>query len=303
MNPPAAPGSKGPARSVIWVASYPKSGNTWVQNVIRTAGRDFGFPTTDIDVYKMKRDGRRPVVVSGVRARLNAERPTVLKTHSMYRGNRTHAELGLKIAGFVYVIRNPLDVLLSYINFSRIQYANRKEDADYQYSLFVDLLGMEQPIPFDQWQQTTLDDLPRANLDHALQRYTDNATAVATLKAAGGSWLEHARSWIDASTTVPSVVLRYEDLIQDKVNFRRLSKLFRFSEELILQAVSDVQQRSLRSKSDGGARIFLNKMTSYYYTDYFSEPLIRAFLDRFGDELTALGYADLPAGGDPERHP
>lgn len=303
MSTPESPQPIEQARSAIWIASYPKSGNTWVQNVVRAAGRELGFPATDLDVYKMMREGRKPTVVSGVQTHLQAKHPTVLKTHARYHYGRIHSQLGLETAGFVYVIRNPLDLLLSYINFSRIQYANRRQDSDFQHDLFVEMLGMSEPAPYEQWRKTTLDDIPRRNLDHALKRYTDNATTIPTLKVAGGSWFEHARSWVGASTSIPSVVLRYEDLIRDNGNFQRLRELFEFEEQDVNRAVLAVHERSLESKSDEGTRIFLNKMTSYYYPDYFSEALIRDFLERYADDLNLLGYGDLPVGGDAERHP
>lgn len=281
------------AASAIWIASYPKSGNTWVQNVVRAAGRAHGFPASDLDVYKMKREHRQPVVVSGVRARLEADKPTVLKTHDNYRPRQVHPELGLALAGFIYVIRNPLDVLLSYINFSRIQYENRKQDSRYQRRLFVELLGMDAPVDFDDWRQTTLNDLPRENLDHALRRFTDSATVIPTLNVAGGSWLKHTSSWVTASRQIPSIVLRYEDLIRDESTFLRLKKLFRFSDEEIMTAAADVRARSRQAESEG-TKIFLNKMSSYYYVDYFSRHLIESFVDRFESELATLGYANLP---------
>ena len=31
-------------RNVIWIASYPKSGNTWIHSVLRLAGKTMAFP-------------------------------------------------------------------------------------------------------------------------------------------------------------------------------------------------------------------------------------------------------------------
>src|SRR5687768_1005670 len=111
--------------SVIWIASYPKSGNTWVQTVIRRAGKSHGFPKRDLDVYKHIRAGQAPVAVGGIRPEVSRGHTTVLKTHARHvPGTRIHPELNLQAVGFIYVMRNPLDLLLSYINFTRLQYEN-----------------------------------------------------------------------------------------------------------------------------------------------------------------------------------
>ena len=72
------------AESVIWIASYPKSGNTWMQTVVRMAGQSFGFPNMDLDVYKLKSEKLAPAVVSGIQPSITTTRTAVLKTHSIY---------------------------------------------------------------------------------------------------------------------------------------------------------------------------------------------------------------------------
>jgi hypothetical protein len=291
-KPSMLPSPSSTARHVIWVASYPKSGNTWVQTVIRNAGRPYGFPNEDLDVYKLIAEGRQPQVVGGVRPRISAEATTVLKTHRAWSADdRIHPQLALKMRGFVYVMRNPLDVLLSYINFTRQQYAKRKDSAEYQRALFVDLLGFDRPFSFDDWEGMKLEDIPRRHLDHALARFTELETDIPVIAGTTrSSWLHHCRTWKAAGRTVPGVMLRYEDLLDGPQHFFPLRKIFRFSEQEIIDAVTAVNaaQRSRLAK-----QVFYNKMTSYYFHDFFSPDRIRAFVDRFADELAAFGYADL----------
>ncbi len=282
------------ARDAIWIASYPKSGNTWVQSVVRLAGRPFGFPNSDVDVYKMIAEKRQPQTVRGVRPRVSSATSTVLKTHDRFRaGARLHPGLKLDTAAFVYVMRNPLDVLLSYINFTRRQYDNDhlRESAQYQQMLFIDLLGFERPFTVEQWREMTLDSIPRRHLDHALQRFAEQDTLIPSLQAtAGGSWLEHCESWLAASKDLPSVLLRYEDILARPEQFLSLRKLFVFTEPQILAAARtvDANLRARQYKS-----IFFNKMTSYYFREYFSPSLVDCFFSRFESRLRALGYGDL----------
>lgn len=284
------------AQSVVWVASYPKSGNTWVQTVIRHAGRSYGFPNHDIDVYKLIADGRAPQVVGGVRKGVSPGPTTVLKTHRAWREDgRLHPELGLKMTAFVYVMRNPLDVLLSYINFTRQQYGRRKESAEYRQSLFVDLLGFEQPYAFDEWQEITLDKIPRTNLDHALARYTELDTDIPVIAGTTrSSWLDHCRSWQRAAKSATGVFLRYEDLLEGPQHFHPLRKVFRFTEQQIDEAVEAV---NAAQRGKQGQQVFYNKMTSYYFHDYFSPDLVTRFLDKFETPLIKLGYANLRETG------
>jgi len=281
------------AQDVVWIASYPKSGNTWVQAVVRHAGRTFGFPKRDLDVYKLMREKAAPEVVDGgILPEVSTAPSTVLKTHNRYTpGKPLHPQLRLRTAGFVYVMRNPLDLLLSYINFTRMQYEKQQEAAEYKRALFVDLLGYERPIPYEQWLTVTLEDIPRANLDHALARFTELGTRVPSIRNAGGSWLEHCFSWVEAGETLPCAFLKYEDLLQGPENFAPLRRVFAFSDQQIAEAVRFVneRQRGFQFK-----KVFYNKMSSYYYPQFFSADRIREFLARFDNQLRQLGYDDLP---------
>jgi hypothetical protein len=281
-----------PAEAVVWIASYPKSGNTWVQTVIRRAGQPFGFPNGDLDVYKMIREGRQPEVVGGIRPEVTGARATVLKTHSRYTPKREpHFQLQLKSAGFVYVMRNPLDMLLSYINFTRLQYEKRRDSSEYRQTLFLDLLGFDGPLPYEAWLEHTLERIPRANLDHALERFTELGTAIPGVGNAGGSWLEHCRSWRKAGRSLPGVFLRYEDLLAGPQAFMPLTRLFAFSEAQIASAVAAVNERQ---RAEQFKKVFFNKMSAYYYPEFFSPGVLARFLSRFEGELRELGYENLP---------
>jgi hypothetical protein len=280
------------AQAVVWIASYPKSGNTWLQTVVRHAGKTYGFPNTDLDVYKLINEKRAPQVVRGVRPRVSPVPTAVLKTHAVFRNDgKLHPELGLKTAGFVYVMRNPLDMLLSYINFTRQQYGKRVDSAEYQKRLFIDLLGFDKPFSFESWQAMTLESIPRFNLDHALTKFTDNDTNIPGLAGTTrSSWLEHCRSWHGASSTMPSVILRYEDLLQGASSFFPLTKVFRFTSEQISEAVEAVNTLQHEKKNK---QVFFNKMTSFYFREFFSPTVVSRFLAKFEAELKTLGYGDL----------
>ena len=279
------------AESVIWIASYPKSGNTWVQSVIRHAGYSFGFPAEDLDVYKMMAAGKEPVVVNGVKPDIGAEQPTVLKTHAGFAlAEGPHPELNLRTVGFVYVMRNPLDMLLSYINFTRITYERNKDNPNYRQALFVDLLGYDEPLSYATWSETILEDIPQKHLDHALTRFAELNTAIPGVRMTNGTWLEHCMGWHEAGERLPSVVLKYEDLFAGPEEFFALQRLFEFSNAQLTKAVHDVNQRQ---RDQQGKKIFYNKMSAYYYPGFFSADAVKHFLEKFERELHQLGYANL----------
>jgi hypothetical protein len=213
-------------------------------------------------------------------------------THSRYTPQREpHSQLQLKSVGFVYVMRNPLDILLSYINFTRLQYDKRRDSSEYQEALFRDLLGFERPVPYEEWLEHTLERIPRANLDHALERFTELETAIPGVRNAGGSWLEHCRSWRQAARRLPAVFLRYEDLLDGPQAFLPLARVFTFSEAQIASAVAAVNERQ---RAEQFKKVFFNKMSAYYYPEFFSPGPLARFLSRFEDELHELGYDNLP---------
>lgn len=279
------------AETVVWIASYPKSGNTWVQTVVRHAGRAYGFPAEDLDVYRMKAAGKQPHVVEGIQPALNATHTAVLKTHAGFTpGSEPHAELKLRTVGFAYVMRNPLDILLSYINFTRIPYERNQDNEPFRQNLFVDLLGYDKPIPYAEWVDTTLEDIPRARLDHALARFGELDTGIPGMHAVGGTWLQHCLSWHEAGRSVPSVVLRYEDLLGGASEFLPLRRLFTFSRRELTGAVATINRRQHDLL---GKRIFFNKMRAYYFPEYFSAAETSRFLTKFEQPLRELGYGNL----------
>ena len=130
----------GPNRKLVWLASYPRSGNTWARiflhnllDLVRgedTGGADINDiwkysaweatrtlyerfldgPPSPADWLKVSR--ARPIVQAEIAAR--SDRPVILKTHLAVLAIQGNSTINFNAtAGAVYLVRNPLDVAVS----------------------------------------------------------------------------------------------------------------------------------------------------------------------------------------------
>ena len=210
--------------SIVWLASYPKSGNTWLRAVLTNYLRDDGEPasinalvggpvasdretfseivgldSSDLTPEEILRHRplfhellarelaelpaggyKRPTQSAGAPSRERT--PAFVKVHDAYLHTRNGAALFPKVAtsAVVYLVRNPLDVAVSYAH-------HRQKSID-------DTM---------QWM---------------------NEPAAAEAEVAGGiftllpqlltTWSGHVASWLDQEE-LPVHVARYEDLLAD----------------------------------------------------------------------------------------
>jgi len=193
----AAPRPK-PKASIVWLASYPKSGNTWTRiflaNYLTNADKPvsinqvhrFGMGDSIAKTYEMVaaphtpdlHDHRvtlqlRDKVMRGIIG--NGADVNLVKTHNI-RGQAHGTQLipPHYTRSAVYIVRNPLDMVLSYARHYGVEPA-----------LAVEAIGRS---------------------DNA------NATDGAAVWQFLGSWSEHVTSWTTDSP-YPSLVLRYEDML------------------------------------------------------------------------------------------
>lgn len=203
--------------NIVWLASYPKSGNTWVRlfldsylyqrsetlhlaqlqlgNRIASSRRLFdetvGLGSGVLPAQLV--ENLRPHVYREVSA--NANSPVYMKIHDAYYLTDSGEPLVPDSAtrSVIYIVRNPLDVCVSWTYHSGHVDINRTVRAMNKINYVSDANKFMQP-----------DQLPQKML----------------------SWSQHALSWIESPLNV--MVLRYEDLIQHP--FIWFSKLIRFLE-------------------------------------------------------------------------
>ena len=238
---------------IVWLASYPKSGNTWFRALLTNYLEDADEPATI--------DRLRGVPIAGARswfdtwsgieasalddASIERLRPQVyrsaaaqaaetlyLKVHEMWY--RTDCGEPLfpsdATAAVIYLVRNPLDLVSSFANHGNTDNAAVTE-------------RLCRP-GYERWQHA------RALGEQLPQRL--------------GSWTEHVRSWTEESG-LPVCVVRYEDLLHTpeetftralrtcglKADERRVAKAVAFSrfEQLRGQESSTASGRCLPARA------------------------------------------------------
>lgn len=272
---------------ILWLASYPKSGNTWVRTFlanlffnlpgpldINELGRFTvsdqrvgeyetltGRPYAQIDdeeVNRLRPEAQRMIAASRLE--------TVLcKTHSriaVLKGSPT-VEPSVT-AGAVYVLRNPLDVAPSYADHFGI-------DLDAAITCLCD--------PNNQ--------IPRH----------DRLTFVYL-----GSWQDHASSWLDAPG-LRCHFLRYEDLLADSrrsfgslVRFLGLpADLRRFERALRFSSFDELRRQEERSgfvERSPNARRFFRAGRAGGWRDVYTPAQLERLIEGCRDGMRRFGYLD-----------
>jgi len=273
---------------ILWLASYPKSGNTWLRaylaNLFRNPPRP--IPINELPNYALgdnflihyeqfshrKAEDLTPEDIRRLRPRVhewfaNSSIDTVLvKTHNacaVVDGQPLITPSAT--AGAIYVIRNPFDVAISFANHYQVTIQRA-----------IDLLCDE---------------------DHVLPGSAGQIDQVLL------SWSLHVRSWIEAPD-LRLHVMRYEDM-QTKpyktfvavseflglpIEPARIRKAIKFSSFRELKRQED-RAGFIEARPDGKARFFREGKVGAW-RDVLSEDQVRQLIDAHGEVMRRFGYLD-----------
>ena len=164
---------------IVWLASYPKSGNTWMRFFLTCLLQ--GPPETSADILDCI-----PEIGSGSPKKVyEKEGRVIVKTHLLYSD-----QLPLKdrTVGMIYILRNPLDLALSAFNYHMLQ------------------LAEDQTIPQPE----------SVYMRNYINNFINRGGADRTWLDLGyGSWYSHLQSWYgEAARHHPHLFIRYEDMLE-----------------------------------------------------------------------------------------
>ena len=189
---------------IIWIASYPKSGNTWLRYFLGNYyfnNKDNFEPEIIKNIKKFHLDKeliksnfhnqdfiKNPYNVSKYwiesQKKLEIKKGNVvfLKTHNalinIENNEFTNSDLTLAI---IYIIRDPRDVVVSYSKYRHLDYDKTIEH----------MIGSKVNIPF------VRDAKDASNIEIT------------------GSWAFHYNSWKDGISVIPRIIIKYEDLLSN----------------------------------------------------------------------------------------
>ena len=273
-------------RNIVWLASYPKSGNTWLRLVLANylTNATQPFPVNQLGrmgggdavaaqysaVAGRGLDGLdedailalRPKVLRGYA--LNGADVNLLKTHNPNRHIRGVEMIPPSLSkAAIYIIRNPLDVVGSY----KAHYGITIEQT-------VEAMGRD---------------------DHVVM---GAGTAVTQFP---GAWSSHVQSWTGAKA-FPVTVLRYEDMQTDPVetftkaltalgapvDAARLERALEFS--AFDQAREQEAAHGFIEKGQRASAPFFRSGASGGWKDTMPENLVQRIIADHGRVMRKFGY-------------
>lgn len=277
---------------LIWIASYPKSGNTWVRIFLNTILINPEQPLSINEISRLTIQDSQPTLyeklagksisdfdldeVTRYRPRVHREmtklhpNPVIVKTHSILGAHNGVPLLTPEVtAAAVYLVRNPLDIVASYAN-------HRSLELD----AVIERIGRE---------------------DWVLGKLKSKTPSVPSYVS---SWSTNVRSWTeDASPKI--LVLRYEDMLaKPQESFGRLIAFFNLqrSEEEIARAIRFTSLEEFRKQEaeegfherlDAGGRFFRSGRAGGWREELTPEQT-RRVVDRHREQMQRFGY--VPEG-------
>ena len=276
-------------KKIVWLASYPKSGNTWFRVFLSNLFSDKDLPVsinelhaTPIASSRSLFDDHAGVHSSDLSAdEIEELRPEVYrrvaeeaketvfhKVHDMWRLTPSGKPVfpAPVTKAVLYFIRNPLDVTVSFA---------------YHGSKNPDEMVKEMNDPGNAFCSK-----PKRLYNQLVQPLSD--------------WSGHVKSWVDDSG-LPVHVVRYEDMLDN--TFGTFSKALEIvgiakSEEEIksaivasdLKALSEMEQEEGFKEKPMGMKSFFREGKAGGWREHLDESAVKMLVDRHHDLMERFGY-------------
>ena len=215
---------------IIWIASYPKSGNTWVRALLayyffsRKETFNFtllknipNFNVADFIDEKSPLKDNDDIIKNWIPVQQfihkKFKRNLFFKTHNVCTTKDGHKFTDNNVsAGCIYIIRDPRNVITSYKNF---------ENQAYEKIL-----------------QNILDDKNfLLSNKSTFEKFGIRGIEIIS------SWAEHYNSWIHNKYNIPICLIKYEDLLKDSA--QEFIKIFDFLKKINQETKTEIDRKRL----------------------------------------------------------
>jgi hypothetical protein len=278
---------------IFWLASYPKSGNTWLRSYIFALQSHVEHHTNELDINQLSTGSiasSRAWLAAGSGLELNLHPASELESYrtEIYRYlhnslstmayHKIHdANLNMSTGellcpadaclGALYIVRNPFDVAISFANHLGV--------------------SIDKSIEF------------MAQTDFSLLKKQHKVTS--QVKQYMGSWGEHINSWLDSK--LPLLCVRYEDMQRDALrSFTAISEFLQLpmDEASVLKALElcHFDKLSAQEKQYGfvekpvKSKAFFRKGKVGDWTDVLTPQQVDNIINNHYTAMLRLGYID-----------
>jgi len=280
-----------PRSGIVWLASYPKSGNTWTRTFLHnlvhvTSGKSQIQEINELDQFSVgiasrtlfenflgfKVTDKDRDQIAATRARIQqhiahaVDGLAFVKTHQALVADRGHITINFSVtAGAIYIVRNPLDVAISYAH-------HLGQSLDWVID-FMNLKNAETEITEKQVNETY------------------------------GSWSQHVLSW--TRKPHPAIyVMRYEDMLNEpEKTFGALARhlLFKPNDEQLADTIERSSFEQLREQEEKEgfrerpeqAKRFFREGRAGQWKDVLTPQQVQRIVDAHGEQMQRFGYLPL----------
>ncbi len=274
---------------IIWLASYPKSGNTWVRLFLDNLFSDvddFNINNNLIDQFPLRQhfEGISNNINDldefakncvAAQSKLNIDKKIkILKTHNAFwnwKNGKHYFTDQINTLGVIYIVRDPRNIITSVLNY---------------------------------FHKNNYTDALKFMTDNKVLGGHDGETGLPTII---GSWQNHYKSWKKFKKNV--LLIKYENLLKNPdyeflkiTDFLNKVGRYNFDNKKIIKAINDCEFKNLKKQEDlygfkGNSETnkklnqkFFNLGPKNRWENILEEKIIKEIELLFQKEMKELGY-------------